>query len=56
MDSGTLVILLALFTLLVVAGLAYVSKRKTEERLDDPTSTKSTLASDKSSTGNPADV
>jgi len=56
MDSGFIVILLALFTLLAVVVMAIVSKRKTEQRMDDPTAEKSTLAADKSSTGKPADV
>ncbi|MEY1556381.1 hypothetical protein AB3Y40_12180 [Yoonia sp. R2331] len=56
MDGGTIVILLAIFTLLAVAPLAFINMRKTKERMDDPTSTKSTLAADKSSTGKPADV
>lgn len=56
MESGIIVGLLAFFTLVSVAVLAFASKRKTDARLDDPTSTKSTLAADKSSTGKPADV
>jgi len=56
MENGFLVIILALFTLLAFIVMAIISKRKTEERMNDPTSTKSTLAADKSSTGKPADV
>lgn len=43
-------------TLLAVAVFAYLSAQRTEERRKDPTSPKSTLASDKSSDGTPADV
>ncbi len=39
-----------------VLVFAIISKKKTEERLEDDDAPKSTLASDKSSTGNPADV
>ncbi|WP_187432055.1 hypothetical protein ROLI_047670 (plasmid) [Roseobacter fucihabitans] len=56
MESGFIVIMLALFTLLAFVVMAIISKRKTEERMDDPSTTKSTLAADKSSTGKPADV
>ena len=56
METGFIVILLALFTLLAFVVMAIISKRKTEQRMDDPTATKSTLAADKSSHGKPADV
>jgi len=46
MDVTTLLPVLALFTLLAVAVFALVSKKKTEERMDDPTVPKSTLAKD----------
>ena len=56
MDGGFLVILLALFTLIAFVVMAIISKRKTEERMEDDTSVKSTLAADKSAHGKPADV
>lgn len=56
MEPGFIVILLALFTLLAFVVLAMISKKKTNERKNDPTSTKSTLAADKASDGKPADV
>ncbi|SFS04989.1 hypothetical protein [Yoonia litorea] len=56
MEGGFLILMLALFTMLVFVVAAIVSKRKTEERMDDPQSEKSTLAKDKSSHGKPADV
>ena len=56
MDWTSLVGALFFFTLLLVATLAFVSKQKTERRMDDPTAEKSTLATDKSSHGKPADV
>jgi hypothetical protein len=56
MESGFVVILLALFTLLAFVVVAIIDKRKTERRMDDPSASKSTLAADKSSTGKPADV
>jgi len=56
MESGFIVIMLALFTLLAFIVMAIISKRQTEARMDDPSATKSTLAADKSSTGKPADV
>lgn len=56
MESGFIVIILALFTLLAFIVVAIMSKHKTERRMDDPSATKSTLAEDKSSTGKPADV
>ncbi|MEM6304409.1 MAG: hypothetical protein AAF744_06800 [Pseudomonadota bacterium] len=48
--------LLSFSTFVLVIGFALYSKRKVEKRMDDPNSTKSTLAADKSSTGTPADV
>ncbi len=56
MESGFVVIMLALFTLLAVIVMAIVSKRKTEQRMANDTAEKSTLAADKSSHGKPADV
>ena len=56
MDGGFIVIMLALFTLLTFVIMAIVSKKKTEERMEDETAEKSTLAADKSSHGKPADV
>ena len=56
MDSGFIVILLALFTLLAFVVMAMISKSKTEQRMKDDNAEKSTLAADKSSTGKPADV
>lgn len=56
MEPGSIVLLLALFTLLVFVVLALVSKRKTNKRMQDDTAPKSTLAADKSSNGKPADV
>ena len=56
MDTGFIVILLALFTLLSFVIMAIVSMRKTEERMQDDSAEKSTLAADKSSHGKPADV
>ena len=56
MENGFLILMLALFTLLIFVVLAIVSKRKTEQRINDNSAPKSTLAADKSSTGKPADV
>lgn len=56
MDTGSIVVFLALFTLLAVAVFALWSKRKTEDKLDNPDATKSTLAADKDSHGKPVDV
>lgn len=56
MDTGFIVILLALFTLLAFVIMAIVSKQKTEQRMEDDSAEKSTLAADKSSHGKPADV
>jgi len=56
MDTGSLVAFLALFTLLAVCVFALWSKRKTEDKIDDPDATKSTLAADKASDGKPAGV
>ena len=56
MDSGDIVVFLALFTLLAVAIFALWSKRKTEDRLENPSAPKSTLAADKSDHGKPADA
>lgn len=56
MDTGFIVILLALFTLLAFVVAAILSKHKTEQRMQDDSAEKSTLAADKSSRGKPADV
>lgn len=56
MDNGVIVIALALFTLLAFVVLALISKRKTQQRADDDSAVKSTLAADKDSRGKPADV
>jgi len=56
MDWTSLIGALAFFTLGIWILLAFISKQKVEQRLDDPNARKSTLASDKSSTGTPADV
>lgn len=45
-ESTWLIAILSLGTLFAVATFAWVSKRKTEERLDDNDAPKSTLASD----------
>lgn len=44
MDTGTLLVVLALGTLLAVLVFALVSKRKTEQRLHDEDAPRSTLA------------
>lgn len=56
MDWTSLVGALFAVTLALVIVFAMTSKRKTDNRLDDPTSEKSTLAKDKSANGKPADV
>lgn len=56
MDNGSIVILLALFTLLAFIVIGFISRRKTEQRMADDTAVKSTLAADKASDGKPADV
>lgn len=56
MDWTSLIGALAFFTLAIGAVLAFVSKQKVEQRMDDPTAKKSTLAADKSAHGTPADV
>ncbi|WP_187431165.1 hypothetical protein ROLI_008650 [Roseobacter fucihabitans] len=56
MDFTYLIVILALITMLAAIVFALVSKARLEARMDDPNSTKSTLAADKSSKGKPADV
>lgn len=56
MDWTSLIGVLAFFTLLVWATMAFVSKQQVEKRLDDPDAPKSTLAKDTPSHGKPADV
>jgi len=41
-----LIPVLAITTLLIAVGLAYVSKKQTEAKMDDPNAEKSVLASD----------
>lgn len=56
MDWIILTAALVFTTLLAFVAFAYMSKRKTEQRMDDESATKSTLAADKRSDGSPADV
>lgn len=56
MDWTTLVGALAVVTMLAFVIAAYVSKKKTQERMDDPSAPKSTLARDQDSHAPPADV
>lgn len=46
MTVNTLVVILPLLTFALVLGLAYLSKRRTEDKLEDPQAKKSTLARD----------
>ncbi|KIN64549.1 hypothetical protein Z946_3441 [Sulfitobacter noctilucicola] len=56
MDWTFLIGILAAFTLLIWVVFAFASKQMVEKRIDNPNARKSTLASDKSSHGKPADV
>lgn len=56
MEMTTLIVVLSLGTMLALIVFALASKAKTEQRLNDPNTEKSTLASDKSSSGKPVDV
>jgi len=56
MDSSLLIGAMAFTTILGVAAFAYYSKRKTDERMEDPDARKSTLAADQPSNARPADV
>lgn len=56
MDWTSLIGLLAVVTLLLCVGLAYLSKRRVDARMEDPEAPKSTLAADVPSRGTPADV
>ena len=56
MDWTSLVGMLAFFTLAAFALFAFVSKQKVENRMENDNAPKSTLASDKSAHGKPADV
>lgn len=56
MDWTSLVGALFFFTFLIGITLAFASKQKVENRMDDENATKSTLAADKSAHGKPADV
>ncbi len=46
MDATYIIVLLALFTFLAFIIFALVSKKKTEDRKNDPNAPKSSLASD----------
>lgn len=46
MDSGTLIVILPLFTLLAVIAFALINKKRTQERRKDDIAPKSTLAKD----------
>lgn len=46
MDAHTLIPVLMLFTFGAVIGFALWSKKKTEDRLEDPSAPSSTLAAD----------
>ncbi|MDF1726362.1 MAG: hypothetical protein P1U53_01315 [Sulfitobacter sp.] len=56
MDWTSLVGLLFLVTLAAGVAIAFFSKRRTEDRIHDPSADKSTLAEDKDSHGKPADT
>jgi len=56
MDFEFFIPLMALVTMLIFLVFALVNMFKTQQRLDDPNATKSTLARDKRSDGKPADV
>ena len=56
MDWRALIGALAFVTLILWIVIAQVSKRKVEERMDDPNAPKSTLAKDVPSNGTPPDV
>lgn len=47
---------LAIVTFAIAIGIALYSKRKVDQRRDNPNAQKSTLAKDKDSKGDPADV
>lgn len=46
MEGPALIVFLALATLIAVAVLAFISKRRTEQRMQDEDAEKSTLAAD----------
>ncbi|UWR21397.1 hypothetical protein [Sulfitobacter sp. S190] len=56
MDWTILTAALAFVTLLGAVGFAIYNKRSVENRMDDPSAAKSTLAKDKDAHGKPADV
>ena len=56
MTYTTLTAALVFSTLILALVFALYNKHKTEQRLENPNSTKSTLAKDKDSEGKPADV
>lgn len=56
MDIPNIVPILALVTLLMLIVFAMISKKKVEDRLEDPDAPKSTLAKDARSEGEPADL
>lgn len=51
-----IIVILALLTMLFMIVFALVGKKQIEERVDDSSRPKSTLAKDKASDGKPADV
>jgi hypothetical protein len=56
MDWITLTAALVFVTLFGWIGIASLSKRAVQKRMDDKDARKSTLAADKSATGTPADI
>ena len=56
MDSSLLIGAMEFTTILGVAAFAYYSKMKTDQRIEDPSARKSTLAKDQNSHAKPADV
>jgi hypothetical protein len=56
MGTEGLLVILAMMTMIVAIVFALLSKAQTDKRRRDANATKSTLAKDKSSTGDPADV
>jgi len=56
MEASGIIVTLALLTFACVIGFALFSKSKVEDRMEDDSAPKSTLAADKRSDGTPADV
>ncbi|MEQ6247473.1 hypothetical protein ABMC89_01135 [Sulfitobacter sp. HNIBRBA3233] len=56
MDWTTLTVALAFVTMIGAVVFAYISKQKVENRMNDSSARKSTLAEDKDSHAKPADV